>query len=309
MNDLVHTYMNNSKQKRQVASDITIDSTNRIQTILTILQLTFLKNNVGTAHPIKHRSAPITSLGLTGFFHGRHRLKDFGFATLVKTGKGKVSKGVVPTSDAYLKDAAHYAHIIAAMTVMTNAGLEVQVYLGNGEFYAYPASSIRIYTTTAQLKIDIFVPGVAVESGVNYDTQGVPYKPTLVIPFERYPKSADPCSIVQDDKVVRLEGAQMSARVFKIYSDLMGSPGVVLRKDNPLIEEMEVDPGYSMWEQLYEEMDKDPQFPQDPQSQYRFVKSWQDPTTITEVLDASRRFNDELDAINEVKEHKICCGF
>ena len=184
MNDLVHTYMNNSKQKRQVASDITIDSTNRIQTILTIPQLNFLKNNVGTAHPIKHRSAPITSLGLTGFFHGRHRLKDFGFATLVKTGKGKVSKGVVPTSDAYLKDAAHYAHIIAAMTVMTNAGLEVQVYLGNGEFYAYPASSIRIYTTTAQLKIDIFVPGVAVESGVNYDTQGVPCKPAVVISFE-----------------------------------------------------------------------------------------------------------------------------
>ena len=30
MNELVHTYMNNSKQKRQVASDVTIEFTNRI---------------------------------------------------------------------------------------------------------------------------------------------------------------------------------------------------------------------------------------------------------------------------------------
>ena len=75
----------------------------------------------------------------------------------------------------------------------------------------------------------------------------------------------------------------MSERVFEIHSDLMRSTGVVLRKYNPLIEEMEVEPGYSMWEQLCEEMDKDHWFPQDPQSQYRYVKSWQDPTAITEV--------------------------
>ena len=84
----------------------------------------------------------------------------------------------------HTKDAPHYAHIIAAMAAMTNAGLEVQVYLGNGKFYAYPTSSIRIYTTAAQLKIDIFVPGVVVKSGVNYDTQGIPCKLAVVIFFE-----------------------------------------------------------------------------------------------------------------------------
>ena len=73
MNELVHTYMNNSEQKRQVARDVTIDFTNRIQTILTIPQLNFLNNNIGIAHPIKHRSTPITSLGLTEFFHDAHR--------------------------------------------------------------------------------------------------------------------------------------------------------------------------------------------------------------------------------------------
>ena len=125
MNELVQSYMNDNKQKRQVASDITIDFTNRIQTILTILQLNFLKNNVVTTHPIKHRSTPITLLGSTGFFRDGHRLKDFGFGALVKTGKGKLSKVVVPTSDAYLKDAPHYAHIITAMATMTNAGLKV----------------------------------------------------------------------------------------------------------------------------------------------------------------------------------------
>ena len=55
---------------------------------------------------------------------------------------------------------------------------------------------------------------------------------------------------------------------FEIHSDLMGSPGVVLCKDNPLIEEMKVEPGYSMWEQLCEEMGNDPQFPQNSQSKY-----------------------------------------
>ena len=42
----------------------------------------------------------------------------------------------------------------------------------------------------------------------------------------------------------------MSAKVSEIYSDLMGSPGVVLRRDNPLAGEMEVERGYLMWEQL-----------------------------------------------------------
>ena len=80
----------------------------------------------------------------------------------------------MPTSDADLKDAPHYAHIIADMAAMTNAGLEVQVYLGNGKFCSYPTSSIRIYTTAAQrddeavlLKIDAFVSGMTVDSGVN----------------------------------------------------------------------------------------------------------------------------------------------
>ena len=72
-------------------------------------------------------------------------------------------------------------------------------------------------------------------------------------------------------------------QAIQLYSDLMGSPGVVLRNDNPLTEEMEVKPEYSMWEQLCEEMDRGPQLPQDPQSQYRYVISWQDPTAITEV--------------------------
>ena len=127
----------------------------------------------------------------------------------MKIGKGKLSKGIVPMSDAYLKDAPHYAHIITDMTAMTNTGFEVQVYLNNEKIYAYPTNSICIYTTTAAqrdneadlLKIDTFIPGVAVESGVNYDTQGVPCKPTVVIPFEMCPESADPYSIVQDDKV------------------------------------------------------------------------------------------------------------
>ena len=102
MNELIHTYMNNSEQKRQVASDI------------------------------KHKSTPITSLGSTGFFRDGHRSKDFGFPALVKTQKGKLSKGLAPTLDAYLKDAPHYAHIIVTMAAMTNTGLEVHVYLGYG---------------------------------------------------------------------------------------------------------------------------------------------------------------------------------
>ena len=113
--------------------------------------------------------------------------------------------------------------------------------MGSGRFCAYPTSSIRIYTTAAQrddeavlLKIEDFIPGMAAESGVNYDTHDLLYKPVVVVPFERYPESADPCSIIQDDKIVRLEGALMSAKVFEIYSGLMGNPGDALHRDNPL---------------------------------------------------------------------------
>ena len=89
----------------------------------------------------------------------------------------------------------------------------------------------------------------------------------VAIRFERCPESADPYSIVQNDKIVRLEGMQMSAKAFENYSDLIGNPGVVFRRDNPLAEEMEIETGYSMLEQLCEDMDRDPQFPQDLQSQ------------------------------------------
>ena len=82
--------------------------------------------------------------------------------------------------------------------------------------------------------MEAFVSGMATESCVNCDTQGVPYKPAVVIPFDRFPESADPCSIIQDDKIVRLEGALMSAKVFEIYSGLMGNPGDALHRDNPL---------------------------------------------------------------------------
>ena len=75
---------------------------------------------------------------------------------------------------------------------------------------------------------------MATESGVNYDTQGVPYKSAVVIPFERCPESADHCSIIQDDKIVCLKGALMSAKVFEVYSNLMGNPGDALRRDNLL---------------------------------------------------------------------------
>ena len=154
------------------------------------------------------------------------------------------------------------------------------------------------------LKIDAFVSEMTAESGVNYDTQGVPYKTVVIIPFKRCPESADPCSIIQDDKTVRLEGAQMSAKVFEIYSDLMGNPGVVLHRNNPLAEEMEVEPRYSMWDQLCEDMDRDARFPQDSQSQYQHVVSWQDPNAVTEVLDVCRRSNGKPGTIREVKERE-----
>ena len=40
----------------------------------------------------------------------------------------------------------------------------------------------------------------------------------------------------------------MSASVSDILSNLMESPGVVLRKDISLIDEMDAEPGHSMWD-------------------------------------------------------------
>ena len=60
----------------------------------------------------------------------------------------------------------------------------------------------------------------------------------------------------------------MSVSVFEIHSDIMAYPDVVLRKDNPLINEMDVEQGHSMWDQLCAETINDPQFPKDPESQY-----------------------------------------
>ena len=57
-----------------------------------------------------------------------------------------------------------------------------------------------------------------------------------------------------------------------------------------------------MWDQICVDMDRDPQFPRDPQSQYRYVVSWQNPNATTGVLDVCRRFNGKLDAIREVKD-------
>ena len=111
--------MSGSEWKRQVANDISIDFTDIIQNPLTITQLKSLKNNMGTAHPNRPRLHPITALGSTGFFRDGHEPKDFGFLALVKTGKRELSRGVVPTSDTYLKDSSHYAHIITAMSAMT----------------------------------------------------------------------------------------------------------------------------------------------------------------------------------------------
>ena len=42
MNELFHTYMNDSERKRQMASDIAIDFVDSIQTSLTIRQINFL---------------------------------------------------------------------------------------------------------------------------------------------------------------------------------------------------------------------------------------------------------------------------
>ena len=132
----------------------------------------------------------------------------------MKTGTRELSRGVVPTSDKYLKDRPHYAHAITAMAAMTRAGLDVQVYLGNRKFYTYPTSSSRIYTSAAQrddeavsLRPDTFAPGVAVESGVHYNVQGVPHKPAVVVPFTMCLEYADPHSIVHNNKAICLQGA------------------------------------------------------------------------------------------------------
>ena len=114
------------------------------------------------------------------------------------------------------------------MAAMTRADLELKVYLGSGNFHSYPTSSIREYTSAAQrddeavsLRPDMFVPGVVVESGVHYNVQDVPYKPAVVVPFEMCPESADLHSIVQDDNVIRLDGAQVFASAFEIQGDIL----------------------------------------------------------------------------------------
>ena len=76
--------------------------------------------------------------------------------------------------DEYLGDRPYYAPAITAMATMTCAGLEPTVYLGSGNFYSFPTSSIRVYTSAVQrdndavsLKPDMFTPGVAVDSGAH----------------------------------------------------------------------------------------------------------------------------------------------
>ena len=93
MNGSVYTYMSGSKRQRQVANDIVVNATDRIQTILTIPQLNFLKNNVGTAHPIQHRFHPITALESKGFFRNGRRSKDFSFSALAKTERQSSARG------------------------------------------------------------------------------------------------------------------------------------------------------------------------------------------------------------------------
>ena len=105
MNGLVHTYMSGSERKRQVANDISINFTDKIQTTLTITQLRSLKGNVGTAHPIRYILHPITALGLTGFFRYGHKPKDFGFPALFcEDRKGRAQQGSGANLDACLED-------------------------------------------------------------------------------------------------------------------------------------------------------------------------------------------------------------
>ena len=149
----------------------------------------------------------------------------------------------------------------------------------------------------------MFVPGVIVENRVHYDVQDVPYKPIVVVPSEMCPESADPYKFVQDDNVIRLDGAQIFASVFETHSDIMEEPEVMLREDNPLTDEMVIEQGHTMWDQLCEEMLDDPQLPKDPESLYEHIKNLQDPTTITEVLDVSRRFSADPSKTKGAKKH------
>ena len=247
---------------------------------------------------------------MKGFFREGHHSKDFGFAVLVNTGARKLSRRVLPTSDKYLGDRPHYAHAITAMATTTCAGLEPKVYLGSGNFYSSPTSSIRVYTSAMQrdddavsLKPDIFIPEVAVESGVHYDVQDVPYNPAVAVPFTKFPESTDPHSIVQDNNVISLEDAQTSTSVFRIYSDIMGELGVKLLEDNLLDGEIDIKQGYTLWDQLCEKALSDPQLPTDPESLYEWIKHWQDPISVAEVLDISRRFSAKPSATNDAKEH------
>ena len=61
--------------RRQVASDIKIDFPEGTPTTLTIEQLTFAKENVATAHPNSHGSAPITALVSVFFFQKGPHIK------------------------------------------------------------------------------------------------------------------------------------------------------------------------------------------------------------------------------------------
>ena len=98
------------------------------------------------------------------------------------------------------------------MVTITRAGLEPKVYFGSRNFYFFPTSSIRVYTSATQrdddavsLEPDIFIPGMVVDSGVHYNVKDVPYKPSVAVPFTECPESADPHSIAQDDNVIHLK--------------------------------------------------------------------------------------------------------
>lgn len=212
-------------------------------------------------------------------------------------------------SDEYLGGDPHYA--ITVMTTMTRVGFEPRVYLGNGNFYSFLTSDIRLYTSAEQrdgdstsLEPDLFTSGVAVDSGVCYDVPDVPYKPAVVVPFTECPESADPHSIVQDGNVISLRGAQvMSTKVLKIYSDSMEEPELKLIKDNQLEEEMDIKQGHKLWKDFCEDKPSDPQLPPDLGSLYEAITKCEDPTSIKKVLEISRRFREDPTVTNEVTEH------
>ena len=155
------------------------------------------------------------------------------------------------------------------MAGLTRAGLELKDYPGVG--ISTPIQPVPSVSTPRQrremmrqCKLDMFVPGVVVESGVRYNVQEVPYKPAVVVPFEWCPK---------------------------IHSDIMEEPDVVLFEDNPLIDEMDIKQGHTMLDQLCEETLDDPRLPKDPESLYYHIKDLQDPTIVTVVLDISQHLS------------------